>query len=69
MRGWADQARLTLAWGFKGGTINGSVGDCLRWFWWALYLRAKVEKYMDLKIRLVEKQNEQVEEGANLRNE
>jgi hypothetical protein len=32
-------------------------------------LRAKVEKYMDLKIRLVEKQNEQVEEGANLRNE
>jgi hypothetical protein len=48
------------------GTINGGVGGYWRWFWWALYLKARVEMYMDFEIGLVEKQDEEVKERPDL---
>ncbi len=55
--------------GVGGGTINGGVSGYSRWFWWALYLRVRVERHMDLEIGLVEKQDEEVEEGLDLGSE
>ncbi len=55
--------------GLGGGTINGDVGGYSRWFWWAFYLRVRVERYMDFWIGLVEKQDEEVEEGPDLGSE
>jgi hypothetical protein len=47
----------------------GGLNNYSRWFWWALYLRVKVERYMDLEISLVEKQDEEVKEGVDLGSE
>jgi hypothetical protein len=40
--GWPNMSSL-VTWKLGGGNINGGVGDCSRWFWWALfYSRVKV---------------------------
>jgi hypothetical protein len=53
MRGWADQTMLVLT------TAQGSFGG-------HFIQRQRWERYMDLKLGLVEKEDEKVEERASM---
>jgi hypothetical protein len=65
MRQWVDQARPTqVIRGLGGGNINGGDGGYSRRFWWALGEGGK--GMWILNQGLVEKEDEEMEEGVGL---
>jgi len=68
MRGWANQVCLAqVIKGLGGGNINDGDGGYSRWFWWALGEGGRGTWI--LSQGLVQKEDEEVEEGVGLTRE